>query len=141
MFPYATPDDLLLFLGSTVLILEQYFPVIICWSGLTSANDVWLLLLMVHPQYIVATNTLIGTCAQIICKVINLGSPSPSVSTGTCLKPSPSCVLSSGHTGYLADAGGPPTSLGTAPLPLPSALAVLFCSTVTLQAAAHATIL
>lgn len=56
----------------------------------------------------------------------------------------PSCLLSSGHTDYMADADEALLSLAKAPLPLLSTLAVLFCSTetsVTLQAAAHATVL
>lgn len=143
MFPHAIPDDLLVFLGSIMPIREQYFPVIIWWTGLTSANNVRLLL-TVHLLYTVATNTLTGTCTNHLQNYLTLAPLVLPFLQVRALNPSPSCLLSSGCTGYLAHADGLLPCLGKAPLPLPFTLAVLFCSTVTsvtLQAAAHATIL
>ena len=68
MFLYTIPDELLVFIGYVMLIREQYFAVIICWTRLTSANELRLLLTM-QLLYTVASNTLIGTCTNI-CKMI-----------------------------------------------------------------------
>lgn len=143
LLSYAIPDDLLVFLGSIMPICERYFPVIIYWTGLTSANNVRLLL-TVHLLYMVASNTLIGTRTNHLQNYLTLPPLFLPFLQVHALNPRPSCPLSSGCTGYLADADGPLPSLGKAPLPLPSSLAGLFCSTVTgvtLQVAAHTTVL
>lgn len=105
MFPYTIPDELLVFIGYVMLIREQYFAVIICWTRLTTANELRLLLTM-HLLYTVASNTLIGTCTNHLQNDLTLVFLVLPFIQVHALNHGPSGFHSSWCTGYLADGEG-----------------------------------
>lgn len=104
-FPYNIPDELLVFIGYVMLIREQYFAVIICWTGLTSASDLRLLLTM-YLLNTVASNTLIGICTNHLPNDLTLAPLVLPFIQVHALNHGPSGLLSSWCKGYLADGEG-----------------------------------